>query len=120
MERSYVEGQFDCVALAAAVRREVFGQDVTLPSERWSGPFGRSAQLAGELSDYGVRTEAPVEGDAVLLVVLGRLQHIGVYCVIDGEPWVLHNASNFGAVVRQRLREMSRFGYTVEGFYKWK
>lgn len=118
--RQYISGEFDCADLAAAVRREVFAQDIQLPTERRPGPFGRNAQIADLQADYADCTEQPADGDAVLLNVRGRLQHIGVYCLIDGEPWVLHNAMDARQVVRQRLRDLTMYGYRVGGYYKWK
>jgi hypothetical protein len=114
----YVEGEFDCADLAARVRREVFGQEIHLPSDHGAGAFARNAAVTRNKDATAERTDAPVDGDAVLLIARGRLQHIGLYCVIAGEPWVMHNQEKIG-VHRTRLRELERFGYRLEGFYKW-
>jgi hypothetical protein len=109
---------FDCAAFAEKVRREVFGHDLTLPSDRRDGPFGRNAQLTNAVPDFAVPTDTPAEGDGVLLVARGRVQHIGIYCVLAGEPWVIHNAEGVG-VTRRRLREIGKWGFRVEGVYRW-
>jgi hypothetical protein len=114
----YDEQAFDCAALAERVRREVFGQDLHLPSERRPGPFGRSAQISQNIADCAVQTFTPADGDGVLLVCNGRLQHIGMYCVIAGEPWVVHNQAGQG-VTRRRVRELAKWGYRIEGYYQW-
>lgn len=120
LETAYEEGKYDCGAFAAAVQLEVFGKQVQLPTARRAGPFGRSADVSDGLADYGISTNYPCDGDAVCIKVRNRLQHIGVYCVIDGEPWLAHNSGGFGKVVRFRLRDCERLGYIVEGYYKWK
>jgi hypothetical protein len=109
----------DCAQLAERVRREVFGQDMRLPTERASGTFGRSAQIGAHLSEYAARTDAPRDGDGVLLYAHGRLQHIGLWCVIGDEPWVLHTVEGQGAH-RLRLRDLARAGYRLEGVYRWR
>ena len=66
------------------------------------------------------RVAEPVDGHPVLMVCRGRLQHIGVACRLAGEWWVLHADEDFGAVIRQRLRDLPPVGIKVEGFYRWK
>ena len=115
----YDEKAFDCAGLAERVRLEVFGQELHLPSERRPGPFGRSAQISQNIDDFAVQTFTPADGDGVLLLIKGRLQHVGMYCDIAGEPWVLHNNTGLG-VTRRRVRDLGKWGYKIEGFYKWK
>lgn len=120
----WIEGEFDCADLCALVRAEVFGQPIALPPEHGAGPFGRSAAIARHAADYAVPTDAPVEGDAVLMLARGRVQHIGVLCEIAGERWVLHNqqtgdAPPRGHTVLTRVRELGRYGYRIEGYYRW-
>lgn len=116
----YIEVEQDCAALAARVQREAFGREIRLPSERCHGLRSLSAQIVSLRDDYGKPTEAPVDGDAVLMIGRGRLSHIGVYCVIDDAPYVLHAMRNAHQVVRHRLRELPNQGLAVEGFYRWK
>jgi hypothetical protein len=122
----YVEGEFDCADLARTVLAEVFGRDIRLPSERWyAGETGcgkvraMAAQIDALKTDYAAPTAAPTEGDGVLLIARARMCHIGLYCVIANEPWVLHAASHARQVVRTRVRELERLGYRVEGYYRW-
>ncbi len=115
----YVPGENDCAELAARVQREVFGREIRLPSERACGLRGLSAQIGAARDDYGAPTDAPEDGDAVLMTGRGRLSHVGVYCLIEDVPWVLHAMKRAGQVVRHRLRELPAQGLTVEGFYKW-
>lgn len=110
--------QMDCAGLVERVRREVFGHDLVLPSDRRPGPFGRSAQIAAQRARFVVETMQPADGDGVLLRARGRLQHIGLACLIRGELWVLHTVDGQGST-RLRLRELARAGYRVEGYYSW-
>lgn len=118
--RDYVAGRQDCAALAETVAREVLGMVVALPGERRGGVFGPAAQIARHKANVAERIDAPHDGQPVLLIARGRLQHIGVMCHLAGEWWVLHADQAAGFVVRQRLRDLPRHGYTVEGFYRWK
>ena len=112
--------QADCAALAARVQREVVGRDLALPGERAAGLRGLSTQIVELKADYAEPVEIPRDGDAVLMVARGRLQHVGVYCDIDGSPWVLHAVRNAGQTCLHRLCDLSRYGLTVEGYYRWK
>ena len=49
----------------------------------------------------------------------GRPSHIGAYCLVDGEPSVLHAMANAGMTVRHALRDLNRIGLAIEGFYRW-
>lgn len=125
--RPYVEKQFDCGELARTVQREVFGKDVAIPTERrYEELKGRSrfeamtSQIAEEKDTYARRTETPEEGDGVLLAYRKNYWHIGVYCFVNGEAYVLHAADGkVGMVVMNKIRELAGRGYVVEGYYKW-
>lgn len=120
--RSYVEGTLDCAALAALVNREVFGREIALPAERSFGLRGLTRQIEALKDDYAAPTDTPREGDGVLMVSRGRLEHIGVYCLIDGQPWVLHAHRGAGQVVLSRLRDLDNQGLKLAdpGFYRWR
>lgn len=126
--RAWVPGQFDCADLAQAVRADVFGHAIPLPSERtYLGLVGAARinamrdQVRSLKDDFARRIEPgeAVEGDAVLLVGRGRPDHIGIVCDIEGARWVLHAAAGPRQVVRTRLRDLGLAGYDIEGFYRW-
>ncbi|MGR2664265.1 hypothetical protein ACUXVY_21980 [Chromobacterium haemolyticum] len=117
--QDYVADTADCAVLAGTVAREVLGLDVRLPGERRPGPFGRNALIQQHQDAFARRVDAPADAQPVLLIARGRAQHIGVMCHLAGEWWVLHADEAAGFVVRQRLRDMPRQGYQVEGFYEW-
>lgn len=125
--RPYIEDEFDCGELARRVQAEAFGRAIDLPTERgYRGLSGVAkikamhAQISLCKDDYATPTDRPAEGDGVLLVSRGRVDHIGIYCLIGGEAWVLHAAAGADQVVRTRVRELALYGYAVEGFYRWK
>ena len=120
MFRSYVVGQFDCGDLARLVLAEVFGRQVGIPTARGTGPFADSALVTQCCDEIGERTNAPADGDAVVMIARGRLAHVGVYYELNGVAWVLHNSREARQVVRHRVRELAGAGFTLDGFYRWK
>ena len=118
----YIHGEADCARLFCRVSAEVFNRQIPDEAgmERAVSRLGRAMQMDSAVSVLGEQVAIPNEGDAVLMVCCGRLSHIGVYCVVDGESSVLHAMENAGMVVRHRLRDLPRVGLTIEGFYRWK
>jgi len=88
--------------------------------ERRVSRLGRAAQMNDLVFNFGQKTDNPSEGDAVLMMCRGRPSHIGVYCEVDGERCVLHAMENAGHTVLHKIRELSRVGLSVEGYYAWK
>ncbi|OVE49462.1 hypothetical protein [Chromobacterium violaceum] len=117
--RDYVPDTNDCAVLACSVAREVLGRDIQLPGARRPGPFGRNALIHQHQDEFARRVDAPADAQPVLLIARGRAQHIGVMCQLAGEWWVLHADESAGFVLRQRLRDMARQGYQIEGYYEW-
>ena len=118
----YVRGEADCAHTLAMVRREVFGLQVPddIEVERKASNLGRVGQMVDLVAEYGERTDSPQEGDAVLMMCKGRPSHIGAYCIVNGEPSVLHAMESAGMVVLHRIRDLERVFLTVEGYYTWK
>ncbi|HWL29964.1 MAG TPA: hypothetical protein VNQ97_13765 [Burkholderiaceae bacterium] len=116
----YVAETGDCAALAERVAREVFGKVVGLPTSH-ATTYREQAKQILELQDsYATKIDAPKDGCPALFIGRGRLCHIGVMCWIAGEWYVLHADSSAGFVVRQRLRDMTRLHWKLEGVYEWK
>lgn len=120
MFRPYVVNGFDCGDLARLVLAEVFHRDVAIPAARGAGPFADSALVTRCREEIGTRTDAPSEGDAVVMIGRGRLAHVGIYCELEGVAWVLHNSREAMQVVRHRIRELPGAGFGLDGFYTWK
>lgn len=64
-----------------------------------------------------VLTETPIEGDIVLLTLTGIPAHVGVYCIVDKIPMVLH-ADPLGRC-GSRLSRISdpNIASRIEGYY---
>lgn len=118
----YATHTADCARLLSRVRSEQFGLPVPTDIEvdRAASRLGRVGQMTDLVSEYGEKTETPTDGDAVLMLCRGRPSHVGVYCIVNGEPSVLHAMENAGMVVLHRIRELNRVFLTVEGYYSWK
>jgi hypothetical protein len=111
--------EHNCAELAVLVQREQFGRHIELPTEMPSF-FGHQAKMIDLCkADYARPVESPIEGDAVLMKCRGRFSHVGVYCVIRAQGYVLHALKSSGQVVLHRLRDLERIGLTLEGFYRW-
>lgn len=115
----YIPETGDCAVLAVRVAKEVFGKDISLPVSHAATIRAQAKQINDLKDDYAERIDAPVDGQPVLLVGRGHSCHIGIMCWIAGEWWVLHANQSFQFVTRERLRDITRIHYRVEGFYKW-
>lgn len=118
--RPYIAGTGDCAALAQTIAWEVFRVQARLPISHATSLREQTAQILSHKDALAERIESPEDGCPALFVGRGRLCHIGVMCWLANEWWVLHADKLAGAVVRQRLRDMTRIHFKTEGFYKWK
>jgi hypothetical protein len=118
--RKYVTQDYDCSCLAAEVSEIEFGKIVDLPITRGINAIGQHRVLVQNKERLTEKVETPEDGDIVLMIGGGRLNHLGVYYKDnDGNAWVLHNCENAKQVVRTRLRSLSVYGFKLEGFYRW-
>lgn len=116
----YLPAEFDCASLAAKVSEDVFQKIIDLPLSHGDTYRGQSKQILRHRDDLACKIETPVDGCPALFYGRGRLCHIGVMCWIEGDWWVLHNDESSRFVIRQRLRDMTRIFFKLEGFYSWK
>jgi len=134
----YIPGAHDCAHLVERVQREIFGRAVAVPAER-AGWRSRelSAQIAEAAPGLARRRADPDtahDGDPVLMIGAGRLNHIGVLVTPLGQPVavqptalrdavaecsVLHNFIRARQVVLTRVRDLPRWGLELEGVYAW-
>lgn len=119
--RPYALGHGDCAALVVNVIEYEFGYDLPefVHACRAENRSSRDEQLKQLAFDATEPTDDPQEGDVVLMRCNMRPSHIGIYCVINGEPHVLHAMENARMVVLHKLRDLGKQRLTVEGFYKW-
>ncbi len=116
----YVPETGDCAAFAERVAREYLGITPGLPSGHEVALRAQAAQIRAHQAQFAEPVIAPIEGHPVLLRSRGDLFHIGVMTFMAHEWWVMHADRAFGAVVRQRLRDMIRVDYKLEGYFRWK
>ena len=66
---------------------------------------------------------APREGDGVLMAAAARRHsvghHIGVWCAVAGEPYVLHCLKGVGSILHP-IRDLDRRALVLEGVYRWR
>ena len=119
--RAYVEGEHDCADFAVAVLRERFDRILALPAHAAS-VRGWDAQVATLKGDYALPTIAPREGDGVLMRAAARRRsfghHIGVWCAVADEPYVLHCLRGVGSIFHP-IRELRCRALELEGVYRW-
>jgi hypothetical protein len=113
----YESDEAFCSILARRIRTEEFNHQPLMPSfKRWKILREDPQVLA---ADYGIPTKEPKDGDAVIMQY-GKRWHIGIYCFIAGEGYVLHATSTVGTSHLTKVRDLPRQGMRLEGFYKWK
>jgi hypothetical protein len=107
----------DCAQLVERVLREQFGYGRRFPRRASDDLDHRSNLIVDNAADYARRIDQPRDGCGVLIWARGRRAHMGLYCLIDHAPYVLHSDAGFGASVRTPLARLR--GYRVEGYYEW-
>jgi hypothetical protein len=115
----YIQGVGDCAALAARVAKDEFSIEARIPLSHAVGVRDQAQQIMTTKDEIAVKIESAFDGCPAIFISRGRACHVGVMCWIASDWWVLHADQTAGFVVRQRLRDMTRIKYALEGFYKW-
>ncbi|MGB3290923.1 MAG: hypothetical protein WBA83_16750 [Burkholderiaceae bacterium] len=115
----YIPEVADCAVLAVRVAKDVLGRDIALPVSHAATIRAQAKQIDELKDDYAVCVDAPIDGQPVLLIGRGHSCHIGIMCWVANEWYVLHANQSFQHVTLQRLRDMTRMDYKVEGYYQW-
>jgi len=118
--KPYIKNEYDCTHLVLQVLQNEFGFTHELPTERVDSPFGLSALIDRYKEELAVKLDKPQEGAVVLLKCRGRINHIGIYTVINRVKYIIHNLKPTGCVCIHKLREMKKYGMEVEGFYTFQ
>ena len=146
--RPYVEGRHDCADFVVAVMREHFGRELALPAHG-AGTRAWDRQIAALKGVYAVHVApeargtmgapeargtmgapeargtmgTPREGDGVLMAAAARRHsvghHIGIWCAVGGEPYVLHCLKGVGSILHP-IRDLDRRALVLEGVYRWR
>ena len=117
--RPYSAARYDCADFAADVVAARTGVRVRLPG-RAASIRGRVAQMGAEIDHGLAATDAPVEGDIVLMRLAGRRgagNHIGVWCAVAGVPHVLHLPAGAGSCLHP-LDALAARGWEAVGVYR--
>jgi hypothetical protein len=120
--RPYGSGDDGCAALCEAAQRDVFSREIEIPTEARaraaSGEVG--AVLRRHIQYYVHRTDAPRDGDLVVMSCGGRRQHVGLYCELASGPHVLHALRNVGQAVRHPILTIHAHGIAIRRYYTWR
>lgn len=118
----YVKHENDCAEFFGLIQREVFGRKLPVLPSAMNYDYLRelSDQVQAGFEQMGVRVESPQEGDAVLMRCRNVVNHIGVYCLIDGVPHTLHAVLSASQVCLHRINDLPKFNISVEGYYQCK
>lgn len=117
LEVSYKD--MKCSEFVEHVLRDHFKKDVSFPTPE-GYIFNQSQQIKKYVPQYCERTEHPETGDLVLMNGLRMMCHVGLYVEINRVGHVLHTEARLKTAALQNLKNLVYFGYTVEGFYKWR
>lgn len=109
----------NCAALVERVRREVWGSRVRFPRPTRASVLHYGALLTARARDFATPIATPHDGCAVIVLARGRLAHLGLYCELPDQPYLLHSDNTFGASVRIPMSRVCRPRFTIEGFYAW-
>jgi len=120
--REYIKDVYDCASLFVDVAKNEFNKNVSIPVDRTGMRYSEmSVEINQRKLSMADPTDKPEEGDAVLLITPKGLNHIGIYCVVNRVPHVLHAmGGSVAQVVLHKLRELDKYNLKVEGFYKLK
>ncbi len=110
----YILGAGECAHRAALVWRQVFGWDVEVPAAHGNLRIAQRLIRAALASGEWFRTEAPQEGDAVVMWKGDLLAHVGVW-VAPG--YVLHCTRAEGMVLTP-VGDLEGQGFRVAGFFQ--
>ena len=118
--RPWIAGSYQCEDFVAEVLREEFGLDVP-KGLRGADERGWDRQLARHAMRCWSPADAPVDGDAVLMVSTAaagrRFYHAGVH--VAGRPPAVLHCPRGGTSVCQPVTELAAHGLRLEGTYRW-
>ena len=110
----------DCAQLCVRIQKDLYDKLIGLPTGRPTGLRAVSDTILELQDDFATQVSVPEEGDAVLMIGRGRLNHIGIVCFINGQEHVLHAMRNVGMTCLHRTHALKSVGLSVEGYYRWK
>lgn len=109
----------NCSKFVEHVLREQFHRDYEFPQTKGS-IFEQSALIKKSLPSFCEKTNNPCDGDLVLMHGMRRMCHVGLYLKIKGQSYVLHCEKKMTCAALHSFADIFKYGYTVEGVYKWQ
>lgn len=110
---------WDCWGLVALVEKEQFGREIPLyDAVGWEDGADRKAvaeYMAQQKALSWERTDDPVDGDVVLINMLGSAMHVGI---LIGHGLMLHCERGCNSCVESYTSP--RWKKRIEGFYRFK
>lgn len=108
----------NCSKFVEHVLRDHFKRDYSFPQSQGS-LFNQSLQIKESVPTFAERTDSPQDGDLVVMHGKRRLCHVGLYLKIGREEFVFHTESSMKTAALHRFRDLSLYGYSIEGIYSW-
>ena len=94
----------------------------TMGAPEARGTMG-APEARGTMSRRRRAMGTPREGDGVLMAAAARRHslghHIGIWCAVAGEPYVLHCLKGVGSILHP-IRDLDRRALVLEGVYRWR
>lgn len=110
--------QMNCSKFVEHVLRDHFKRDYSFPQSEGS-LFNQSKQIKESVPTFAEKTDEPKDGDLVLMNGKRMLCHVGLYLKIGREGYVFHTESSKKTALLHRLKDVTGYGYSVEGIYSW-
>ena len=108
---------WDCWGLVRVAYRELFG--IELPSFAGEYETGTDPVIPGlyeSVRDEWLEVEQPEPADVAWMVVAGLPCHVGLYCVVNDAPYVLHALAGSGT--RMDRIETPAWSKRVRAYYR--
>lgn len=110
--------KYTCSEFVEKVLREQFNIDYNFPQSNGS-VFDQSYQIKKSMPYFCQKTSHPKDGDLVLMHGLRRLCHVGLYLKIGRKEFVFHTELTMNTVSLHELKDIIKYGYSLEGIYTW-
>lgn len=110
----------DCAQLCVRVQKDEFNRHIGIPADRPTGIRAVSEMIDDLQAEFAAQVSVPEEGDAVLMIGRGRINHIGTICFINGQEHVLHAMRNVRMTCLHKIVSLKAVGLSIEGYYRWK
>lgn len=113
--------ELNCAEFVEFVLRKEFKINFTFPQNRGS-VFSQSAEIKKQIYNftYPEKTKLPEEGDLVLMNGIRKMCHVGILVKKKDSLFVLHSQKNLGCACLHKLKDISNYGLSIEGIYKWR